>query len=160
MKDTDLFEIDDSNHYLGPMFKRFWCANDPTLMFAGLTHGSTYQFFLEKCLIITKHYILNEFTMPSREEMLQDIEETEKLAPEDKGAYYSVGKCEFDFMENLYEFYKEKLGDKALPYNTKFNLTLMKFMGTLVNDLRNGNWHDFKHPDMSGYDVLDTSDYF
>ena len=159
MKDTDLIEIDDHKRWVGPMFKRYWCANDPTLMFLGLVDGPTSQAFIQKCLILARHYILGEIKMPDREEMLKDIQKFEEIAPKD-ATYLVAGQMEFTFQEDLYDFYKENLGDKALPYNTEFNEVMLKMVGELIEHMTNGNWHDFKHPDVSDYDLMDTFEYF
>ena len=159
MKDSDLFKIDDSNHYVSPMFKRYWCANDPTLMFLGLIDGPTCQLFVQKCLLLTRHYILGEINMPDRDEMLKDIKKVEEMVPKD-GILKVAGPLEFTFQEDLYEFYKENLGDKAIQYNTEYNNAMSKMVGELFGYMAKGDWHDFKHPNVSEYDLLDSMEYF
>ena len=108
---------------------------------------------------MTRHYILGEIQLPDKEEMLKDVERFGEMAPRD-ATYFVAGPMEFTFLEDLYDFYKENLGEKALPYNTEFNEGMLKMLGELFGFMMKGDWHDFKHPDVSDYDLMDTFEYF
>lgn len=159
LKNTTLFEIDFENRYIGPLFKRYWCINDPTLMLLGLNDGTLDYFVTERNLILTRHYLQGTLKLPSKEEMLEDMERIEKIMPDKRSVFQSPPDEDRELIKDLYQFYSDNVPD-PLPYNETFINTVYNLLMKAFEHVFKGDWHDFKNTDITGYNVLDSTEYF
>lgn len=128
-------------------------------MFLGLNDGPGIIFMLERYLRIIKSYVKGEFQFPDKETMIEDMHKIEKMMPDLRSVYQSPPPLDWVFMKELYEFYSENCPD-PLPNNVEFLEKMLQLLGGMFSNIFKGNWHDFKHPEMTGFDIMDSSEYF
>ena len=168
IQDENLLQFEEEQRYFGPLFHRIFNINDPTLMFAGQgDNNAIIQVVMEKQIIVAKYFIEGKIKLPSKEDMLADLEnDKNEIITSFKNLrnfYKGDVPTQWKYVEQLQKLLKDN-SIEPTELNTKFNDTLnemIKFFGVSLgkNDFVELKTYDYNKliPDDFEYD---TTDYF
>lgn len=152
LTDSGLIEVDTEQRFLYPLFKRYFCANDPTLMFPGVNDGPTAFTFMEQNTLMGKYFIKGTLKLPNFDEMIKDIEDYKTSFNGDLRACYQPHPMkDLEEYENVHKFLTDNCSDEVPPLNAAQLGALKGILWKMWVPLSKGDLKDFKEIDISGY---------
>ena len=164
--DSSLIEVSEEGRYWGPLYKRIFSINDPTLIFAGNSDNNSYiQVVMEKQILVIKHFISGKLNLPWKEEMQEILSKELETFNEVGLRNYFKGFNTFQIkyiksLQNLLIENKVEVTQMNEKYLSVLN-TMIKIFGSSIVA---GNFIDFKKYDYNTWIPsdfeYDTTEYF
>ena len=164
--DSSLIQVKAEGKCFGPLYKRIFCINEPTLMFVGQSDNNPLiQIIMEKQVLVCKHFIDGKIQLPAKIDMTADYEQELLDCAKYglKNLFKGNPKSQWKYIRNLKKLLSQNDIDEY-PINEEFNKVLDSMIDIFREFIKAGNFIDFKIfdysrciPDSFEYD---TTKYF
>lgn len=146
IKDQELIQYDAEERYYGPLYQKIFSINDPSLMFAGQSDNNAFiQLVMQKQVLIIKYYISGLLSLPSKEDMLGNLNEDIESFKELGLRHFFKGNLsyQFGYMESLRNLLKS---NDIAPFESNKNFfdSLINMAKIFGETILKGNFIDFK----------------
>ncbi|CAI2366935.1 unnamed protein product [Moneuplotes crassus] len=137
--------------YFGPLYKKMFCINEPNIFFIGIVEKlpiihSTY----ERQILLAKEAIQGKITLPSKQEMLEDLAsemENHEQTGKDMSYFYKFNPAGYSY----YDYNKDMEALTSMEVDTT-NYSALKPANKAKSDLvKAGNAVQVKNLDYSEY---------